>query len=90
MPEPYSPARAELSAGTSFPALRVDLSARGRVISSANGGASWSAPTTVAGPFGLSLIASTSQGFMVGDYISCSGAVRPSCLGRTVIHDSAA
>lgn len=41
-------------------------------ISSANGGASWSAPTTVAGPFGLSLIASTSQGSMVGDYISCS------------------
>ncbi|HJP73388.1 MAG TPA: sialidase family protein [Pseudonocardiaceae bacterium] len=41
-------------------------------ISSANGGSTWSAPTTVAGPFGLSLIASTSQGSMVGDYISCS------------------
>ena len=41
-------------------------------ISSTNGGTSWSAPTTVAGPFGLSLIANTSQGRMVGDYISCS------------------
>ena len=41
-------------------------------ISSANGGSTWSAPQTVAGPFGLSLIASTSQGSMVGDYISCS------------------
>ncbi len=41
-------------------------------ISSANGGASWSAPTTVADPFSLSQIASTSQGSMVGDYISCS------------------
>jgi hypothetical protein len=41
-------------------------------ISSANGGSTWSAPRTVAGPFGLSLIASTSQGNMVGDYISCS------------------
>src|SRR6266567_3823792 len=41
-------------------------------ISSANGGTSWSAPTTVAGPFGLALIANTSQGRMVGDYISCS------------------
>lgn len=41
-------------------------------ISSTNGGSTWSAPTTVAGPFGLSLIANTSQGSMVGDYISCS------------------
>ena len=41
-------------------------------ISSANGGSTWSAAQTVAGPFGLSLIASTSQGNMVGDYISCS------------------
>jgi hypothetical protein len=41
-------------------------------ISSANGGVSWSAPTTVAGPFSLSRIAATNQGPMVGDYISCS------------------
>jgi len=41
-------------------------------VSSTNGGTSWSAPTTVAGPFGLSLVANTSQGRMVGDYISCS------------------
>lgn len=41
-------------------------------IDSANGGSSWSAPQTVAGPFGLSEIAGTSQGTMVGDYISCS------------------
>jgi hypothetical protein len=41
-------------------------------ISSANGGSTWSAPQTVAGPFSLSQIASTSQGTMVGDYMSCS------------------
>jgi hypothetical protein len=41
-------------------------------ISSANGGSTWSAAQTLAGPFGLSQIASTSQGSMVGDYISCS------------------
>ncbi|MFC0037342.1 sialidase family protein [Actinomadura rayongensis] len=40
--------------------------------SSANGGTSWSAPTQLDGPFGLSLIADTSQGRMVGDYISVS------------------
>ncbi|HEY0804903.1 MAG TPA: exo-alpha-sialidase [Pseudonocardiaceae bacterium] len=41
-------------------------------ISSTNGGTSWSTPTTVVGPFPLSQIANTSQGSMVGDYISCS------------------
>jgi hypothetical protein len=41
-------------------------------ISSANGGSSWSAAQTIAGPFSLSQIASTSQGSMVGDYISAS------------------
>ena len=41
-------------------------------IDSANGGTSWSTAQTVAGPFGLSQIAGTSQGTMVGDYISCS------------------
>jgi hypothetical protein len=41
-------------------------------ISSANGGASWSAATQLAGPMTLSWIANTSQGRMVGDYISTS------------------
>jgi len=41
-------------------------------ISSADGGATWSAPHTLAGPFPLSQIAATTQGRMVGDYISCS------------------
>lgn len=41
-------------------------------ISSTNGGASWSTATTVAGPMKLSQIAATTQGRMVGDYISCS------------------
>jgi hypothetical protein len=41
-------------------------------ISSTNGGTSWSAPTQLAGPMTLSWIANTSQGRMVGDYISTS------------------
>ena len=41
-------------------------------ISSTNGGASWSAPTSVAGPMQLGWLANTSQGRMVGDYISTS------------------
>jgi hypothetical protein len=41
-------------------------------IQSNDGGASWSATTTLAGPFGLNLISDTSQGRMVGDYISTS------------------
>ena len=41
-------------------------------ISSANGGTSWSAPTTLAGPMTMSWIPDTSQGRMVGDYISTS------------------
>jgi hypothetical protein len=40
--------------------------------SSTNGGASWSTAQTLAGPFGLSLVAKTSQGRMVGDYIASS------------------
>jgi hypothetical protein len=45
-----------------------------------NGGSTWSAPTQLTGPMSLSWIASTSQGRMVGDYISSSftgGGVRP-------------
>ena len=41
-------------------------------ISSTNGGTSWSAPIQVAGPMSLSWLANTSQGRMVGDYISTS------------------
>ena len=41
-------------------------------ISSTNGGTSWGATTNVAGPMQLSWLANTSQGRMVGDYISTS------------------
>lgn len=41
-------------------------------ISAANGGSTWSAPATVAGPMSLSEIADSTQGSMVGDYISAS------------------
>ncbi|HEX6461066.1 MAG TPA: sialidase family protein [Thermoleophilaceae bacterium] len=41
-------------------------------ISSPDGGAHWGAPTQLAGPMSLSDIAATSQGPMVGDYISTS------------------
>jgi hypothetical protein len=40
--------------------------------SSPDGGAHWSAPTQLAGPMSLHDIAATSQGPMVGDYISTS------------------
>jgi hypothetical protein len=40
--------------------------------SSTNGGTSWSTAQTVAGPTSLSQIANTTQGSMVGDYISTS------------------
>jgi BNR repeat-like domain len=39
---------------------------------SSTAGVTWSAATTLAGPFSLDLIADTSQGRMVGDYISTS------------------
>jgi hypothetical protein len=43
-------------------------------VSSANGGSTWGAPTQLAGPMSLGWLASTSQGPMVGDYISTSFA----------------
>jgi hypothetical protein len=50
-------------------------------ISSANGGSSWSAATQLAGPMTMSWLPDTSQGRMVGDYISTSfgsdGLARP-------------
>lgn len=42
--------------------------------SSTNGGATWSARTQLAGPMTLTWLANTTQGFMVGDYISTSFA----------------
>jgi hypothetical protein len=41
-------------------------------VSSVDGGATWSAPVTLAGPMKLTDLANTSQGVMVGDYISTS------------------
>jgi BNR repeat protein len=41
-------------------------------VSSPDGGATWSAPIELAGPMSLANIAATSQGTMVGDYISSS------------------
>jgi hypothetical protein len=41
-------------------------------VSSPDGGAHWSNPTQLAGPMSLGQIANTSQGRMVGDYISTS------------------
>ncbi len=41
-------------------------------ISSTDGGATWGSATQLAGPMTLSWLANTSQGFMVGDYISTS------------------
>jgi hypothetical protein len=41
-------------------------------VQSNNAGTTWSAPVTLAGPFGLGRIANTSLGRMVGDYISTS------------------
>src|SRR5947209_9645172 len=41
-------------------------------ISSLNGGVSWSKAKTIAGPMLLQWVALTTQGYMVGDYISTS------------------
>jgi hypothetical protein len=41
-------------------------------VSSVDGGAHWSSPQTLAGPMVITDLANTSQGFMVGDYISTS------------------
>ena len=41
-------------------------------MSSVNGGSTWSTAQTVAGPMSLSQIATTTQGSMVGDYMSSS------------------
>jgi hypothetical protein len=50
----------------SFSTCQLDVG----YVSSTNGGTTWSAAKRLAGPMSLSWIASTSQGYMVGDYIS--------------------
>jgi BNR repeat protein len=45
---------------------------RVRFVGSTDGGATWSAPVELAGPMTLSWLPDTSQGRMVGDYISTS------------------
>ena len=44
---------------------------------SADGGASWTPNTQIVGPMSLTWVPNTSQGFMVGDYISTSFAGAP-------------
>jgi BNR repeat-like domain len=41
-------------------------------VSSTNGGSTWSAPTTLAGPMSIAWLPATSQGRMFGDYVSTS------------------
>jgi hypothetical protein len=58
----------------SFPVTNCGSSCQLNVghVSSTNGGTSWSAPTRLAGPMTMSWLPDTSQGRMVGDYISSS------------------
>jgi hypothetical protein len=55
-------------AGCTTATCQLDVGAA----SSTDGGATWSAPTQLAGPMTLTWLPDTSQGFMVGDYISTS------------------
>ena len=50
-------------------------------VSSTDGGATWTQPRKVAGPFKLAWLAQTDQGPMVGDYISTSFAGGPLAFG---------
>jgi hypothetical protein len=54
-------------------------------VSSTDGGATWTAPRRVAGPFRVAWVAQTDQGPMVGDYISTSFAGGPLAFGVFVI-----
>jgi hypothetical protein len=56
------------SAGCSFSTCQLNVG----FLTSLNGGATWRAPTQLANPMSLSWLASTTQGRMVGDYISTS------------------
>ncbi|MBO3746137.1 exo-alpha-sialidase [Streptosporangiaceae bacterium NEAU-GS5] len=56
-----------------------------KFVSSTNGGTSWSAPLQVAGPMTLSWLADTSQGRMVGDYVSTSIGAGTNAFGVFVV-----
>jgi len=57
------------NAACSFATCQLDVGS----VSSTNGGATWSAPTQLdTGPMSLSWLPSTTQGYMVGDYMSTS------------------
>lgn len=64
----YPNSNCSFVASGSTPACQLDVG----FISSTNGGASWSAPEQLAGPMKLTWLPLTTQGFMVGDYISTS------------------
>jgi hypothetical protein len=64
------------SAACTFSTCRLDVG----YVFSHDGGSTWSAPSQLAGPMSLSWLPSTSQGRMVGDYLSTSfanGGARP-------------
>jgi hypothetical protein len=64
------------SASCSFSTCQLDVG----YVSSHDGGATWQAPTQLAGPMQVGWLPATSSGRMVGDYISSSftrGGVRP-------------
>jgi len=54
-------------------------------ISSSNGGATWSAPVQFAGPMSLEWLPSTTQGRMLGDYISTSFAGNGTSHGAVIV-----
>jgi hypothetical protein len=54
-------------------------------ISSTTGGATWTPPVTFAGPMSTQLLANTTQGRMVGDYISTSFAGDGSSHGAVIV-----
>lgn len=43
-------------------------------VGSSDGGVTWGAPVTLGGPMGVTWLADTSEGYMVGDYVSTSFA----------------
>src|SRR5205807_3311556 len=55
-------------------------------VTSADGGGSWSTNTQIAGPMALSWLPNTTQGFMVGDYISTSFSGGPAYPAIVVAH----
>ncbi len=53
---------------------------------SADGGATWTSNTQIAGPMALTWLPNTTQGFMVGDYISTSFSGAPAFPAFAVAH----